>query len=105
MVYLNKTSGSITLPKYYNVGGEYTLTLTNNLGKQVYTFDNLTDISELDYYYTFEISVSDMPTGEYNLSLKCGDFEVLVGMVTIGDYKRSNKEYEHKNTFIQYGDN
>lgn len=106
MVYLNKSSESITLPKHYKISGDYTLTLINNLGKQVYTFDNLNDISELDYYYMFEISVSDMPTGEYNLSLKCGDFEVLVGMVTIGDYKRKNTEYEHKNnTFIQYGDN
>jgi len=106
MVYLNKSSNIITLPKYYRVNGDYTLTLVNNLGKQVYTFDNLTNISDLDYYYKFEISVSDMPTGEYNMTLMCGEFKVLDGMVTVGDYKRSNTEYEHKNnTFIQYGDN
>jgi len=105
MVYLNKTNtNSINLPKYYNVSGEFTLKLTNNLGKEVYTFENLINISELDYYYTFEISVSDMPTGEYNMSLYCGEFMVLSGMVTIGNYKRDNTEYEHKNTFIQYGD-
>lgn len=106
MVYLNKSTESITLPKHYKVLGEYTLKLVNNLGKQEYTFENLTDISELDYYYTFEISVSDMPTGEYNMTLYCGEFIVLTGMVTIGDYKREKTEYEHKNnTFIQYGDN
>lgn len=102
MVYLNKTSDSIVLPKYYKVSGTFSLKLENNLGKQEYVFDDLTNISELDYYYKFVINVSDMPTGEYNLILYCGEFIVLKGMVTVGDYKREKTEYEHKNTFIQY---
>lgn len=106
MVYLNEASDKITLPRYFEVNGEYTLILTNNLDKKVYTFDDLKDVSDLDYYYMFEISVSDMPTGEYNMTLKCGEFVVLEGMVTIGTYQRQNTEYTHKNnTFIQYGDN
>ena len=83
------------------------LKLTNNLTKQVYTFDNLDDKLTSRIFYTLDIQLyEDMDDGEYQYDLYDDEgIHKASGLLQIGDYKPENKTYSattSESGYIQY---
>lgn len=107
MVYINDTSGTITIPKHeevVSVGG-YTLILTSNLSDNVVLVENGGDISTNSLYYKFALhNLSTLNVGEYTYTLYDDSENVVeVGLLTFGTFKRQvivNNTFDRKK--IQY---
>ena len=72
MVYINDTSGTITIPKHFDVASYsgYTLVLTSNLSDAVVLVKNGGDISTNSLYYNFALdNLSSLNVGEYTYKL------------------------------------
>ena len=110
MVYINDTSGTITIPRHtFNIHGNYTLILTSNMANDVVLVDNQSNISTNTLYYKFALdNLTGLNVGEYNYTLNGVDDEdeeciLETGLLTFGNYTR---EVPVNNTFekqkIQY---
>lgn len=92
MVYINDTSGTITLPKHTEVVSEsgYTLILTSNLSNDVVLVENGGDISTNGLYYKFALnSLYGLNVGEYTYTLyDDSENAVEVGLLTFGTFER-----------------
>lgn len=90
MVYINDTSGTITIPKHTETTGTYNLILTSNLSDEVVLVENGGDISTNSLYYKFTLgNLSNLNVGEYTYTLydALGN-AVEQGLLTFGTFKR-----------------
>lgn len=92
MVYINDTSGTITIPKHTDVLSEsgYTLILTSNLSNDIVLVDGGGDISTNGLYYKFALhNLDNLNVGEYTYTLyDDSENAVEVGLLTYGTFKR-----------------
>lgn len=92
MVYINDTSGTITIPKHTDVFSDsgYTLIVTSNLSDDVVLVKNGGDISTNSLYYKFALhSLSNLNVGEYQYTLyDDSENAVEVGLLTFGTFER-----------------
>lgn len=92
MVYINDTSGTITIPKHMEVVSEsgYTMILTSNLSSNVVLVKNGGNISTNSLYYKFALNnLSSLNVGEYTYTLYDDSENVVeVGLLTFGTFKR-----------------
>lgn len=107
MVYINDTSGTITIPKHMEVVSEsgYTMILTSNLSNNVVLVKNGGNISTNSLYYKFALNnLSSLNVGEYTYTLYDDSENVVeVGLLTFGTFKRQiivNNTFDRKK--IQY---
>lgn len=105
MVYINSTSGSITLPRHtFRNSDYYTLLVQSNMSNKFTLVDEGQNISTNLLYYKFVLNDVSLNTGEYTYKLYDSDDVVIeTGLITYGDYIR---EVTVNNTFnkekIQY---
>ena len=107
MVYINETSGSITIPRHtFTSGNGYDLVLTSNLSNEVVLVEKGNNISTNSLYYKFGVDsqkISLLNEGEYTYKLYSDDVVLEFGLLTFGNYQR---EVLVNNTFnlnkIQY---
>lgn len=90
MVYINDTSGTITIPKHTETTGTYNLILTSNLSDEVVLVENGGDISTNSLYYKFTLgNLSNLNVGEYTYTLYDAlNNAVEQGLLTFGTFKR-----------------
>lgn len=92
MVYINDTSGTITIPKHMDVVSDsgFTLILTSNLSNNVVLVENGGDISTNSLYYKFALNnLSSLNVGEYTYTLyDDSENAVEVGLLTFGTFER-----------------
>lgn len=90
MVYINDTSGTITIPKHIESSGKYTLVLTSNLSNDVTIVEDGSDISTNPLYYKFALdNLEYLNVGEYTYTLYDADDYILeTGLLTYGEFKR-----------------
>lgn len=91
MVYINDTSGTITIPKHTETTGTYILTVTSNLSNDVVLVDNGGNISTNNLYYKFALdNLQFLNVGEYTYSLYSNTLKEVVeqGLLTFGTFKR-----------------
>lgn len=91
MVYINDTSGTITIPKHTETTGTYNLTLTSNLSDDVVLVENSGNISTNSLYYKFTLNnLSNLNVGEYTYSLYDNTSKTIVeqGLLTFGTFER-----------------
>lgn len=91
MVYINDTSGTITIPKHTVTTGDYTLTVTSNLSDDVVLVDGGSNISTNSLYYKFTLSnLSNLNVGEYTYKLYDNTIKDIVeeGLLTFGTFER-----------------
>lgn len=111
MIYINDTSGTITIPKhidgYYSSG--YTVVLSSNLSDKVTIVENGSDISTNPLYYKFALySLARLNVGEYTYKLYGANFDNVLetGLLTYGEFNRevivNNTTVKEK---IQYNPN
>ncbi len=107
MVYINDTSGTITIPKHKDVISDsgYTMVLTSNLSDDVVLVENGGDISTNSLYYKFALNnLSNLNVGEYTYTLYDDSENVVeVGLLTFGTFERQvivNNTFDRKK--IQY---
>ena len=107
MIYIEKNSISIQIPKHSKRGmtNNYIIELYNHKNSRAYYSGIIQDVGGLDLIYQFEnLNFSDVVNGEYEFRLLDAENNVLEnGIVQVGDYKNTNKQYEYKKEGIVYG--
>lgn len=91
MVYINDTSGTITIPKHRETTGNYRLTVTSNLSDEVVLVEDGGNISTNSLYYKFTLNdLSNLNVGEYMYKLYDYKLKGVVeqGLLTFGTFKR-----------------
>lgn len=92
MVYINNTSGTVTIPKHLDIVSDsgFTLILTSNLSDNVVLVKNGGDISTNSLYYKFALNnLSNLNVGEYTYTLyDDSENAVEVGLLTFGTFER-----------------
>lgn len=90
MIYINDTSGTITIPKHIAVySSGYTVVLSSNLSNEVAIVENGSDISTNPLYYKFALDSLDLNIGEYTYKLYGDSDNVLeIGLLTYGEFER-----------------
>ena len=91
MVYINDTSGTITIPKHSQTTGTYKLTVSSNLSDEVVLVDNGGNISTNSLYYKFTLNnLSSLNVGEYTYRLYDNTLQSVVeqGLLTFGTFTR-----------------
>lgn len=80
------------------------LKLINNITKNTIIIDEIQDNFVSALFYTFDISLPDgVNDGEYTYELYNEIEMVAIGLLQIGDYQDTNKEYnESKKGYIVY---
>lgn len=90
MIYINDTSGTITVPKHSDVySSGYTVVLSSNLSNDVAIVENGSDISTNPLYYKFALNNHNLNVGEYTYKLYGDSEDVLeIGLLTYGEFNR-----------------
>lgn len=100
MIYIEKNSISIQIPRHSNRNSEnkYIIELYNHANNRAYYSGIVSDVGGLDLIYQFEnLDFSGLINGEYEYRLLDAIGNVLEnGIVQVGDYKNTNKQYEYK---------
>jgi hypothetical protein len=79
------------------------LKLTNNMTKVTKDFF-VTDLKDSNMFYHFDLNLEEgMSDGEYTYELLEGEDKLAKGLLQIGDYKKSEKQYNKKKTYKVYG--
>lgn len=79
------------------------LRLENNLTKEEKDFF-VTDIKDSNMFYHFDLNLEEgMSDGEYTYELLEGEDKLAKGLLQIGDYNKSDKQYNKKKTYKVYG--
>ena len=90
MVYINETSGTVTIPKHTDTDGKYTLVLSSNLSNTVTIVENGSNISTNPLYYKFAIyNLNLLNVGEYTYTLHNSTEVVETGLLTFGNFERT----------------
>lgn len=105
MVYINDSSGTITLPKHISAVGDFTLILSSNMANDVTIVDGGKNISTNSLYYKFTLdNLNLLNVGEYTYVLRDeSDNLIEEGLLMFGKLDREpivNNTF--KKTKIQY---
>ena len=80
------------------------LKLTNNMTKVTKDFF-VTDLKDSNMLYHFDLNLEEgMSDGEYTYELLEGEDKLAKGLLQIGDYKKSDKQYNKKVKYKVYGE-
>ena len=110
MIYIQNDANSIQIPKHIDTNSiKFDLALFNKMKFKTEYFDELINTCELDLIYRFEgLDFSRLDEGEYVYFLygkpltESDKMEMLeTGLLQIGEYKNTNKQYETKQEGIQ----
>lgn len=93
MIYINDTSGTISIPRHNKIHSlRFTLVVTSNLSNDIKLVEHGGDISTNPLYYKLSLgSLDSLNVGEYTYKLY-GDFseEVLeTGLLQYGSFERA----------------
>lgn len=113
MIYLEKTGQDVTafIPKVYGStfdGGVFSLEAFSTVDRSRFIFDNLfvNDTKGVLYYEVATVVPEDVPTGEYEYTLKDGAGRTISsGLLVIFTEERSPETVENENEikYTQYG--
>lgn len=85
MIYINKDSDKILLPKHFSINDEvYTLKISNGITSTV--IDNLTNTSLVKDYYEFTWN-TELQVGEYTYEI-ISDNIYECGLLVYGEYRK-----------------
>ena len=106
MVYINKQSGTISIPRHtHDFHGKYKMKLSSNMSDEVWLVDSGSNISTNLLYYKFELGDLDaLNVGEYAYQLTDLAESLILeeGLLTFGEYKREVVENNSTRNKIQY---
>lgn len=111
MIYIQKGTKSIQIPKHSNsISIEFDLAIFNKMKFKTEYFERLKNTSELDLLYEFNgLDFNRLDDGEYvyflyGLPITEDDSITTLetGLLQIGEYKNTNKQYESKQEGVQY---
>lgn len=111
MIYIQKNTNSIQIPKHIDsISIEFDLAIFNKMKFKTEYFERLKNQSNLDLVYEFnELDFSRLDEGEYiyflyGLPIVEGEETEMLetGLLQIGEYKNTNKQYETTQEGIQY---
>jgi hypothetical protein len=110
MIYLEKDSNFIQIPKHTKTNAlRFDIALFNKMNFTSEYFSNVSDRGGYDLIYEFkDLDFTKLPDGEYVYFLygildENEQKELLEsGLLQIGKYKNTNKQYETKQESIQY---
>lgn len=93
MIYINDTSGTITIPKHaenIDNASAFTVVLSSNLSNEVIIVENGSDISTNPLYYKFALyNLNYLNVGEYTYKLYGFSESVLeTGLLMYGKFER-----------------
>lgn len=90
MIYINETSGTITIPRHNFKGdGSYTLRLSSHLSNDVVLIENGGNISTNNLYYKFTLGdLSNLNVGEYTYKLWSNSEIIETGLLVFGNFDR-----------------
>lgn len=101
MIFVNKTTKSFEIPKHNGgISGEVYIILVNKLTHTNYDLD-VTIENRGKYYVISDVNFENMDDGEYEYVLFDGDYNEF-GIITIGERKINQKNYDEKTNTIQY---
>ena len=100
MIYTNETDKKLILPRYLSNNDISVLVLRNNTTGAEFTYDLSEDVSTNKFFYEFNISLDSLFTGEYTYTLGSDK-----GMITVGNYIPTTKQYQYNTNRIQYDKN
>ena len=108
MIYIEKDSISIQIPRHYrkfNPSGRERLHLyLYNPATQKEYYFVCADYKDYDLIYNFEnLDFSNLENGEYEFRLNDGMDNIETGIIQVGKFKNTNKQYEYKKEGIVYG--
>ena len=91
MIYINETSGTISIPRHNPIGdGSYTLSLSSHLSNDVVLVENSGNISTNSLYYKFTLGdLSNLNVGEYTYKLWNGSEIIETGLLVFGNFDRT----------------
>ena len=91
MIYINETSGTISIPRHNTIGdGVYTLCLSSHLSNDVVLVENGGNISTNNLYYKFTLGdLSNLNVGEYTYNLWNGSEIIETGLLVFGNFDRT----------------
>lgn len=100
MIYIENNTKSIQIPRHYTkvMGGEFLFNLYHLTTCSTYSF-NVVDNKEFDLIYEFHnLDFNNLPSGEFEFTLSTLDGLVVLesGVLQIGEYKNTNKQYGKK---------
>lgn len=111
MIYIEKNTKSIQIPKHSNsISVEFDLAIFNKMKFKTEYFERLKNQSNLDLMYKFDdLDFERLDNGEYiyflySLPIVEGEETEMLetGLLQIGEYKNTNKQYESKQENVQY---
>lgn len=107
MIHLAKqaTAQTIKMPMRYSTApssGDWKLSLTSAMGKQVSLLDAIVSIPSPSYCVVTITIDGGCKSGEYEYSLTRGDVVASSGMAVIGNYERATSQYVKNEEYIQY---
>lgn len=111
MIYIQKDANSIQIPRHINsISIEFDLAIFNKMKFKTEYFERLKNQSNLDLMYEFEgLDFERLDNGEYiyflyGLPIAEGEETEMLetGLLQIGEYKNTNKQYEAAQENIQY---
>ena len=91
MIYINESSTSIQIPRHHlGVGFESGISVKISSGKESYILTEPIDVTiTLENYYILPINNLPVNVGEYTYEVFRGDEVVETGLLTYGDYKKT----------------
>lgn len=104
MIYINESSTSIQIPRHnLGVGFESGISVKISSGKESYILTEPIDVTiTLENYYILPINNKPVNVGEYTYEVLKGDEVVETGLLTYGDYKKTEvKSIEKSEDNIQ----
>ena len=97
MVFLDKIDGKLVINRHFLVDCT-SLQLVNNFSNKVFTFANLVNTSDSDYFYEFALDLSGLMDGEYTIKLLDEDGKLIEEMIGVcGNYQISKTSYQRQN--------
>ena len=106
MIYINDTSGTVTVPKHTDAVSEsgYTMVLSSNMSNDVILVKGGNNISTNPLYYKFALITHNLNVGEYTYTLYDDSNCILeTGLICYGNFDRKvivNNSFEKEK--IQY---
>ena len=90
MIYINETSGTITIPRHKFKGdGSYTLLLSSHLSEDVVLVEDGGNISTNNLYYKFTLgSLDKLNVGEYTYKLHSDSEIIETRLLMFGNFDR-----------------
>lgn len=106
MIYINNDTTTIKVPKYLNDNEDLTFEVRNKMNDEVLSIA-VTDDEPAQLYYTIDIEdyVAGLINGEYIYKVKSGDKVLSSGLLVVGEYTATVKEYTKTPDVVYYDRN